>query len=173
VGKDTEYISKANSPRWYFSSSFLFFIRYFLYLHFKCYPLFWFPLWRTPIHTPTALPLLTNPPTPGSWPWHSPTLGHRAFMGPRVSLPTDDGQGCPLLQMQLEPWVPPCVLFGWWSTLWEFRRYWLVHIVVPSMELQTPLAPWVTSLAPPLGTPCSVWWLAVSIHSLNTRAHSS
>jgi hypothetical protein len=28
--------------------------------------------------------------------------------------------------------------------------YWLVHIVVPSIGLQTPLAPWVLSLAPSL-----------------------
>ena len=31
-------------------------------------------------------------------------------------------------------------------------RYWLVHIVVPPMGLQTPSAPWVLSLAPPFGT---------------------
>ena len=29
--------------------------------------------------------------------------------------------------------------------------YWLVHNVVPPMELQIPLAPWLLSLAPPLG----------------------
>ena len=29
--------------------------------------------------------------------------------------------------------------------------YWLDHIVVPPIWLQTPLAPWVLSLAPPLG----------------------
>jgi hypothetical protein len=28
---------------------------------------------------------------------------------------------------------------------------WLVHIVVPPIGLQIPLAPWVLSLAPPLG----------------------
>jgi hypothetical protein len=42
--------------------------------------------------------------------------------------------------------------------------YWLVHIVVPPMRLQAPLAPWVLSLAPPLGTMCLVQWLAASIH---------
>ena len=31
------------------------------------------------------------------------------------------------------------------------RGYWLVHIVVPPIGLQTPLAPWVLSLALPLG----------------------
>jgi hypothetical protein len=29
--------------------------------------------------------------------------------------------------------------------------YWLVHILVPPIELQTPLAPWVLSLTPSLG----------------------
>ena len=33
----------------------------------------------------------------------------------------------------------------------SFGGYWLVHIVVPPIGLQTPLAPWVLSLAPPLG----------------------
>ena len=46
----------------------------------------------------------------------------------------------------------------------EIWGCWLVHIVVPPMGLQTPLAPWVLSLAPSLGTLCSVQWMAVSIH---------
>ena len=37
--------------------------------------------------------------------------------------------------------------------LWE---YWLVDMVVPSMRLQTPSAPWVLSLAPSLETLCSI-----------------
>ena len=40
----------------------------------------------------------------------------------------------------------------------------MVHIVVPPVELQTPSAPWVLSLAPPLETLCSVQWLAVCIY---------
>ena len=40
----------------------------------------------------------------------------------------------------------------------------MVHIVVPPVELQTPSAPWVLSLAPPLETLCSGQWLAESIH---------
>jgi hypothetical protein len=82
----------------------IFFIGYFLYLHFKCYPLSWFPLQK---HTlplfPPPLPLLTNSPTPTSWAWHSPTLGHTAFIGQRASLPIDVPLGHPLLHMQLEP----------------------------------------------------------------------
>jgi hypothetical protein len=34
---------------------------------------------------PVSLTLLTNPPTPASLSWNYPTLGHRAFSGPRAS----------------------------------------------------------------------------------------
>jgi hypothetical protein len=137
----------------------LFFISYFFNLHFKCYSLSWFLLWNSPI--PHPHPLLTNPPTPASWPWHSPILGFRTFTGPRASPPIDDWLGHPLLHMQLEPQVPPCVLFGWWFSSRELWGYWLVHIVVPLIGLQTPSAPWVLSLAPPLGTLCSVQWMSI------------
>jgi hypothetical protein len=102
-----------------------------------------------------SLPLLTNPPISASWLWHSPTLGHRTFTGWRASPPIDDQLCHPLLHMQQEPWVPPCVLFGWWFTPWELWEYWLVHIV-PTMGLLIPSASWVLSLAPSLGTLCSV-----------------
>jgi hypothetical protein len=81
-----------------------------------------------------------------------------------ASPPIDNQLGYPLLHMQLEPWVPLCVFFGWWFSPWKLWGYWLVYIVVPPMGLQTPSAPWVLSLAPPLGTLCSVQWLAESIH---------
>jgi hypothetical protein len=102
----------------------LFFIVYFLYLYFKCYPLSWFPLWKPPITS--LLPLLLwgcSPPSiPISPPWHSPTLGHWVFTGLRASPPTDDQQGHPLLHMQLEPWVGSLVPgssagFCWWILL--------------------------------------------------------
>ena len=41
---------------------------------------------------------------------------------------------------------------------------WVAHIVVPSMALQNPSAPWVLSLALPLGILCSVQWLTGSTH---------
>ena len=50
-----------------------------------------------------------------------------------------------------------------WFTPREFWGYWLVHIVVPPIEMQTPSAPWVFSLDPSLGTLCSVQWMTVSI----------
>ena len=71
--------------------------------------------------------------------------------------------------MQLEPWVPPCVSFDWWFTPREFCRYWFTH-VVPPMGLQPPSGPWVLSLAPSLGTLCSVQWMAVSICFCNCQA---
>jgi hypothetical protein len=143
-----------------FSFSFLLDI-FFIYIS-KFIPFPHFPSENPTITSP--LPLFTNPPTPASLSWHSPTLGHRAFTRPRASPLIDVPEGHPLLHMQLELWAPPCVLFGWWFSPWELSGYWLVHNVVPTMGLQTPSAPWVLSLAPPLGTPCSVLWMAVSIH---------
>jgi hypothetical protein len=70
-----------------------FFLRYFLHLHFKCYP-------QSPLYSPHAL--LPNPPTPKSWPWHSPVLGHIIFTRPRASPPIDGWLGHLLLDMQLE-----------------------------------------------------------------------
>jgi hypothetical protein len=51
--------------------------------------------------------------------WTSLTLGHQAFTGPRASPPTDAPQSHPLLYMQLESWIPPSVLLGWWFSPWE------------------------------------------------------
>ena len=60
---------------WFFKE--IIFIRYFLYLHFKCCPLSSFPLWKPSM--PFSLPMLTNPPTPASLAWYSLTLGLWAF----------------------------------------------------------------------------------------------
>ena len=88
-----------------------------MYLHFKCYPLSWFPLWNPASHFTSpcflrVLPLLPTHSLPHCPSIHSPTLGHRAFRGPRPSPPIDAIQDHPLLHMQLELWVPPCVLGG-------------------------------------------------------------
>jgi hypothetical protein len=66
--------------------------------------------------------------------------------------------------MQLEQLVPPCVFFDWWFSPRELWGYWLVHMAVPPMGMQTPSASWVLSQVPLLGTQCSVQWMAVSIH---------
>jgi hypothetical protein len=81
----------------------------FLYLHYKCYPFPWFPSEINPLAMPSPLPFLTNPPTPTSWPWHSPTLGHTAFKGQRASPPINAWLGHPLLYMWLEAQIAPCV----------------------------------------------------------------
>ena len=117
-----------------------------------------------PLKTPNCPPPVHHPPTPTSYPWHSPTLKYRDFIGQSVSLPIDELQGHSLIHMQQYPWIPPCVLFGQWFSPWEIWGYWLVHILVHPMGLQTPSAPEFLPLAPPLGTLCSVQWMAMSIH---------
>jgi hypothetical protein len=107
--------------------SFIFFIRYFLHLHFKCYR-------QNPLYPHPSL--IPNPPTPDSWPWHSSVWGHMIFTTPRASPPIYGQLSHPLLHMQLE------------TQLWG---YWLVHIVFPPIGLQTHLAPLLFCLAPSLG----------------------
>jgi len=116
------------------------------------------------IPLPSLLPLLYNPPTTTSWLCQAPILGHKTFPGPRASPPIDDQLGLPYQHMWLEPWVPPCILFNRWFSTRDLWGYWLVHMVVPPMGLQTPSATLVLSLAPSLGTLCSVPWMAVNIH---------
>ena len=67
---------------------------------------------------PHPSPLLTNPGTPSSLSWHSPTLGHQTFIGQTAS---------PLIDV---PQVILCYIFswrqgslhvysGWWFSPWE------------------------------------------------------
>ena len=90
---------------------------YFLYLQFS--PLFTCLPSRNPLSHPPSPCLYKGapPPTHSLQPWHSPTLGHRIATGPRTTPPTNVQQGYPLPYMRKEPWVPPCVLFGWWSSV--------------------------------------------------------
>jgi hypothetical protein len=84
-----------------------------MYLHFKCYPLSWFPLWNHISHLPSPLLLRRCSPThlytPTSPPWRSPTLRELAFTGPRAFPPINARQCHSLLHMGLETWVPLCV----------------------------------------------------------------
>jgi hypothetical protein len=52
------------------------------------------------------LPLIPNPPTPTSWPWHFPILGHRIFERPRASPPIDGQLDHLLPRIQLETRAP-------------------------------------------------------------------
>jgi hypothetical protein len=114
--------------------------------------------------SPRSSPCSSIHPLPLPGPGISLTLGYRTFTGPMASPPIDEQLGHPLLHMQLEPRVPPCLFFCWWFSPWKLYGSWLVHIVVPPMGLQNSSASWVLFLVPPLGTLCSVQWLAESIH---------
>ena len=94
------------------------------------------PFLVSPPKIPYPLPPLPAPqPTHShSWSWHSPILEHRAFTGLRASPSINDRLGHPLLHMQLESQVPPCV--DLWFSPRELWGYWLVHIDVPPMGLQ-------------------------------------
>ena len=104
---------------------------------------------KTPLSHP--LPLLTNLPTPASLSWHSPTLGHQSFIGPRAPPLIDVPQGHPLLHMWLEPWVLPCVGFLV-GGLDPMSSGWLILLFFLPLGLQTPSTPLVLSLTPPLET---------------------
>ena len=95
-----------------------------------------------PLKIPYPLPYPAPQPTHShSQSWHSLILGHRTFTGPRVSPSIDEQLGHPLLHIQLEPHVPPCVVFDSSFSSKELWGYWLVHIDVLPMGLQTPSAP--------------------------------
>jgi hypothetical protein len=60
---------------------------------------------------------------------------------PRTKDPSSHNvqQGHSLLHIQLEPWVPSCVLFGWWFSPWELwgagvGQVWLVDTVFLPMR---------------------------------------
>jgi hypothetical protein len=67
------------------------------YISFLIFPFFpFFKLYIFFIYISNAIPkvhytlppaLLPNPPTPASWPWHSPVLGNIIFSRPRDSPP--------------------------------------------------------------------------------------
>ena len=49
--------------------------------------------------------LFSNPPTPASWPWYCPVLGHIIFVRSRASTPNDGQLGHLLLYMQKKTWA--------------------------------------------------------------------
>jgi hypothetical protein len=121
----------------FFSAAIIFFLKNFFYWVFSSFT-FSMLSQKSPIPSPP----LHYPPSPTSWPWHSPVLRHIKFARP----------------MGLS--------FHWWPARpssdtyaardMSSRGYWLVHIIVPPIGLQIPLAPWILSLAPPLGALWSI-----------------
>jgi hypothetical protein len=105
---------------------FPFFIRYLAHLHFQCYT-------KSPPYPPTPTPLLTHCPFLALV---FPCTGAYKVCVSNGPLSSDGRLGHLLIHMQLESRAP---------------GYWLVHNVVPPIGLQIPLAPWLLSLAPPLG----------------------
>ena len=97
---------------WNLKNDILLFVGYFIYMS-NVIPS------RNPLSHPPPLYFYVGslppayPPRPASLPSNSPILEHKTFTGPRAFLPIDDGQSHPLLHIRLEPWVHPCVLFGW------------------------------------------------------------
>jgi hypothetical protein len=80
-------------------NSFFFFfcIRFFSLFTFQMlYPFLVFPL-KVPY--PLLPPPAHQPTHSHRWSWHSPTLGHRTFTGPRASPPLDYRLGHPLLHI--------------------------------------------------------------------------
>jgi hypothetical protein len=96
---------------------------------------------KSPIPSPPPLPY---PPTPTSWPWLSPVLRHMKFARPMG------------LSFQRWPTRPSSDTYAARDT--SSGGYWLVHIVVPPIGLQTPLAPWVLSGC----SQSAIGWMTVS-----------
>ena len=67
-------------------------------------------------------PALNNPPHPPSSASHPPFLGHQVSTRLGTSSPTEARQVSPLLHIYRGPQTSPCILFGWWLTLWEFPK---------------------------------------------------
>jgi hypothetical protein len=116
----------------------LFFIGYLFHLHFWCYPKSpQHATPHTPPHTHSPTHPLPHPPTPTSWPCHSPVLRHIKFARP--------------MGLSIHWWPTSPSYDSYASRDMSSGEYWSVHIVVPPIGLQIPLALWVIFLAPPLG----------------------
>ena len=107
------------------------FITYFPQLHFQCYP-------KSPPYPPLHFP---THPFPFFWPWRYPVLGNIQF-------------ACPMgLSLQ---WWPTKPSFDTYAARVKSSGVLVSSNVVPPIGLQIPLAPWVLSLAPPLGALWSI-----------------
>ena len=78
-------------------------------------PLPSFPSTHSPSHPPL---LFASTHSRFTLLWYQTTVGHQASTGPRASSPTDARWSHPLLHIELEPWISPCILFGRWFSPW-------------------------------------------------------
>ena len=109
------------------------------------------PFQVSPSETPIPCLLLlslwecssTHSPTPVFLPWHSPTLGHQTPSGSRASPPIDVQQGHCLSHMRPEPWVSPCISFGWWSSPGSSSEAWLVDTFALPTGLLNPFSSFI------------------------------
>jgi hypothetical protein len=125
-------------------------------------------------------PFLVSPPTPPPFPLPSPCLPTHPLLLPGSGIPLhwgiDPSQDQEPLFSLMTDKAFLCCIYSWsHGSLHVYSLvgglvpgcsggYWLFHIVVTPMGLQISSAPWVLSLVPPLGTLCSVQWLAESTH---------
>jgi hypothetical protein len=126
---------------WHHCTSNLFFYFFKINVFYYIYSSITFPMLyqKSPIpsppHFPThSFPFFFGPGVPLYW-------GIYSLQVQWASLSSDGRLGHLLIHMQLESRAP---------------GYWLVHNVVPPIGLQIPLAPWVLSIAPPLGALWSI-----------------
>jgi hypothetical protein len=94
---------------------------------------------------------------------HLSSLGPQVSQGLGASSPTEARPDSPLLYMCQGPWLSPCILPGWWFSLWELQGSGLVESAGLSMGLPFPSASSILSLIPPYRSPILVQWLCVSI----------
>ena len=78
-------------------------------------PLPSFPSTHSPSHPPL---LFASTHSRFTLLWYQTTVGHQASTGPRASSPTDARWSHPLLHIELEPCISPCILFGRWFSPW-------------------------------------------------------
>jgi hypothetical protein len=143
-------------------------VRYFLFFFMKSFLLDIFYIYISnvisfpdfPSNPPvlSPLPLFTNPPTPASRTRHSSTLWleHSQGQGPIFPLMTNKAVHYYICNWSHGSHHVYFLFVGLFPG--SFHGYWLVHIVVPLMGLQTLSAPWIFSIAPPLGTLCLLQW---------------
>jgi hypothetical protein len=128
-----------------------------VYLHPKCCPLL-VPLWRLFPHHPSYLLLRRQPGL-----LDTPILWHQVSTGLDASLPIEVRHGNPLLHMCRGFWSSPCMLFGWWLSLWELPGVHVSWHYCSSYGVATPFSSFSPSSNSPIGAPTFAQWLAVGI----------